>query len=185
MHQDTFRHKKINCVLTLPTFPRYSHGFSRLFILLYIHRQHLLNLDRPGSTGPNRSSTAIFRYNQGFIGSNRANPCHHRSEPWCYPSSSGLYRPNRGYTGGLHCARFIVETRMFPALSRFTTVFDSLPGYSRWLPVVLNILKQTRTWAGSIRIISVCQACPRTEPTSGHWERGFMLRLYQDRQSAD
>ena len=33
-----------------------------------------------------------------------------------------------------------VETRLLPASSRFTTVFDSLPGYSRWIPVVLNIL---------------------------------------------
>ena len=33
-----------------------------------------------------------------------------------------------------------VETRLLPASSRFTTVFDSLPGYSRWVPVVLNIL---------------------------------------------
>ena len=35
-----------------------------------------------------------------------------------------------------------VETRLLPASSRFITVFGSLPGYSRWVPVVLNILKQ-------------------------------------------
>ena len=31
-----------------------------------------------------------------------------------------------------------VEPRLLPASSRFITVFDSLPGYSRWVPVVLN-----------------------------------------------
>ena len=54
-----------------------------------------------------------------------------------------------------------VETRLLPASSRFTTVFDSLPGYSRWVPVVLNILKQPGTWAGSTRFIPDLQGCPR------------------------
>ena len=31
-----------------------------------------------------------------------------------------------------------VKTRLLPASSRFATVFDSLPGYSRCVPVVLN-----------------------------------------------
>ena len=38
-----------------------------------------------------------------------------------------------------------VETRLLPASSRFITVFDSLPGFSRCVPVVLNILKQPGT----------------------------------------
>ena len=54
-----------------------------------------------------------------------------------------------------------VETRLLPASSRFITVFDSLPGYSRWVPVVLNILKQPVTWAGSTRFIPDLQGCPR------------------------
>ena len=54
-----------------------------------------------------------------------------------------------------------VETRLLPASSRFITVFDSLPGYSRWVPVVLNILKQPGTWAGSTRFIPDLQGCPR------------------------
>ena len=49
---------------------------------------------------------------------------------------------------------------MFPASSQFTTVFDSLLGYSRWVPVVLNILKQPGTWAGSTRLIPDLQGCP-------------------------
>ena len=57
---------------------------------------------------------------------------------------------------GSGTARFItVETRMFPASSRFIKVFDSLPGYSRWVPVVYNILKQPGTWAGLTPFITV------------------------------
>ena len=55
-----------------------------------------------------------------------------------------------------------VETRLLPASSRFITVFDSLPGYSRWVPVALNILKQPGTWAGSTRLIPDLQGCPRS-----------------------
>ena len=103
-------------------------------------------------------------YKRGFTGSNRVNPCHHRREPWRYRSSSGLYRPNTGaYRGsplrtvyhggdkdvpGLRRYRpdaVPVLTRLLPASSRFTTVFDSLPGLSRFVPVVLNILKQPGT----------------------------------------
>ena len=54
-----------------------------------------------------------------------------------------------------------VETRLLPASSRFITVFDSIPGYSRWVPAVLNILKQPGTWAGSKRFIPDLQGCPR------------------------
>ena len=54
-----------------------------------------------------------------------------------------------------------VETRLLPASPRFTTVFDSPPGYSRWVPVVLNISKQPGTWAGSTRFIPDLQGCPR------------------------
>ena len=54
-----------------------------------------------------------------------------------------------------------VETRLLQASSRFTTVFDSIPGYSRWVPVVSNILKQPGTWAGSTRFIPDLQGCPR------------------------
>ena len=54
-----------------------------------------------------------------------------------------------------------VETRLLPASSRFITVFDSLPGYSRWVPVVLNTLKQPRTWAGSTRFNTVYPGSPR------------------------
>ena len=54
-----------------------------------------------------------------------------------------------------------VETRLLPASSRFITVFDSLPGYSRWVPVVLNILKQPGTWAGSTRFNTVHPGSPR------------------------
>ena len=57
----------------------------------------------------------------------------------------GLYRPisgaNRG--GCLQRARLItVEARTLRVSSRLTTVFDSIPGDSRWLPVVFNILEQ-------------------------------------------
>ena len=75
---------------------------------------------------------------------------------------------------GSGTTRFItVETRMFPdyasiaptpslpASPRLITVFDSLPGYSRWVPVVLNILKQPGTWAGLTRFIPDLQGCPR------------------------
>ena len=54
-----------------------------------------------------------------------------------------------------------VETRLLPASSRFITVFDSLPGYSRWVPVVLNILKQPGTWAGLTRFNTVHPGSPR------------------------
>ena len=54
-----------------------------------------------------------------------------------------------------------VETRLLPAASRFITVFDSLPGYSRWVPVVLNILKQPGTWAGLTRFNTVHPGSPR------------------------
>ena len=91
-----------------------------------------------------------------------------------------------------------VETRLLPAASRFITVFDSLPGYSRWVPVVLNILKQPGTWAGSTRFNTVHPGSPRlsTVPPRlwhgssrfipdhqtgmnrhlkpGQWERGFI-----------
>ena len=51
---------------------------------------------------------------------------------WGSPSLS------RGEGGRcLQCARFItVETQMLRLSSRLTKVFDSLPGDSRWLPVV-------------------------------------------------
>ena len=81
---------------------------------------------------------------------------------------------------GSGTARFItVETRMLPdcagiaptpsrwrhgcsrRLPGFITVFDSLPGYYRSVPVVLNILKQPGTWAGSTRFIPDLQGCPR------------------------
>ena len=92
-----------------------------------------------------------------------------------------------------------VETRLLPASSRFITVFDSLPGYSRWVPVVLNILKQPGTWAGSTRFNTVHPGSPRlsTVPPRlwhgssrsipdhqtgmnrhlkpGQWERGFKV----------
>ena len=48
-----------------------------------------------------------------------------------------------------------------PESSQFTTLFDSLPGYSRCVPVVLNILKQPEIWAGSTRYIPDRQGCPR------------------------
>ena len=54
-----------------------------------------------------------------------------------------------------------VETRLLPASSRFITVFDSLPGYSRWVPDVLNILKQPGTWAGLTRFNTVHPGSPR------------------------
>ena len=54
-----------------------------------------------------------------------------------------------------------VETRLLPASSRFITVFDSLLGYSRWVPVVLNILKQPGTWAGLTRFNKVHPGSPR------------------------
>ena len=90
-----------------------------------------------------------------------------------------------------------VETRLLPASSRFITVFDSLPGYSRWVPVVLNILKQPGTWAGLTRFNTANPGSPRlsTVPPRlwhgssrfipdhqtgvnrhfkpGQWERGF------------
>ena len=90
-----------------------------------------------------------------------------------------------------------VETRLLPASSRFITVFDSLPGYSRWVPVVLNILIQPGTWAGLTRFNTVHPGSPRlsTVPPRlwhgssrfipdhqtgvnrhlkpGQWERGF------------
>ena len=90
-----------------------------------------------------------------------------------------------------------VETRLLPASSRLITVFDSLPGYSRWVPVVLNILKQPGTWAGLTRFNTVHPGSPRlsTVPPRlwhgssrfipdhqtgvnrhlkpGQWERGF------------
>ena len=64
-----------------------------------------------------------------------------------------------------------VEKRLLPASSRFTTVFDSLPGYSRWVPVVSKTTEDMsrfntvhpgsprlstvppRLWHGSSRII--------------------------------
>ena len=114
---------------------------------------------------------------------------------------------------GSGTTRFItVETRMFPDYAgiapttsrwrhgcsrRLITVFDSLPGYSRWVPVVLNILKQPGTWAGLTRFNTVHPGSPRlsTVPPRlwhgssrfipdhqtgvnrhlkpGQWERGF------------
>ena len=94
-----------------------------------------------------------------------------------------------------------VETRLLPASSRFITVFDSLPGYSRWVPVVLNILKQPGTWAGLTRFNTVHPGSPRlsTVPPRlwhgssrfipdhqtgvnrhlkpGQWERGFKIEI--------
>ena len=93
-----------------------------------------------------------------------------------------------------------VETRLLPATSRFITVFDSLPGYYRWVPVVLNILKQPGTWAGLTRFNTVHPGSPRlsTVPPRlwhgssrfipdhqtgmnrhlkpGQWERGLKVR---------
>ena len=79
-------------------------------------------------------------------------------------------------------------TRLLPASSRFTTVFDILPGYSWWVPVVLNILKQSGTWAGSTRFIpdlhgaativtrfiSDHQTGMNRHRRPGQWERGLM-----------
>ena len=94
-----------------------------------------------------------------------------------------------------------VETRLLPASSRFITLFDSLPGCSRWVPVVLNILKQPGTWAGLTRFNTVHPGSPRlsTVPPRlwhgssrfipdhqtgvnrhlkpGQWERGFRFRV--------
>ena len=96
-----------------------------------------------------------------------------------------------------------VETRLLPASSRFTTVFDSLPDYSRWVPVVLNILQQPGTWAGSTRFNTVHPGSPRlsTVPPRlwhgsprfipdhqtgmnrhlkpGQWEWGFKVQFVQ------
>ena len=96
-----------------------------------------------------------------------------------------------------------VETRLLPASSRFFTVFDSLPGYSLWVPVVLNILKQPGTWAGLTRFNTVHPGSPRlsTVPPRlwhgsarfipdhqtgvnwhlkpGQWERGYKQNSFQ------
>ena len=56
----------MNCVLILPTLSRYSTNFSRLCILLYkLGGTCQTGTDR-GSTGPNHSSTTIFRLQTGL-----------------------------------------------------------------------------------------------------------------------
>ena len=75
-----------------------------------------------------------------------------------------------------------VETRLLPASFRFITVFDSLPGYSRWVPVVLNILKQPGTWAGSTRFNTVHPGSPRLSTVPPRLWHGSS-RLIPDHQT--
>ena len=91
-----------------------------------------------------------------------------------------------------------VETRLLPATSRFTTVFDSLPGYSRWVPVVLHF-KTTgdmsrfhtvhpgsprlskvplRLWHGSSRFIPDHQTGMNRHLKPGQWERGLSKQYW-------
>ena len=135
----------------------FSHYRYFSYHYIYICR-NVLNWDRPGSKGPNRSSTDIFGYKQGFTGSNFANTYHNRCEPWCYRSPMGLYQPNTWANQGWEClqrARFItVETRTLRESSRLNTIFVSLPGDSRWLPVVFNILEQPGN-----ELVEHCSSC--------------------------
>ena len=75
-----------------------------------------------------------------------------------------------------------VETRLLPAASRFITVFDSLPGYSRWVPVVLNILKQPGTWAGLTWFNTVHPGSPRLSTVPPRLWHGSS-RFIPDRQT--
>lgn len=99
MHWDTF-HKKLNCILTLTMLPRYSPVFSRLYILLYIHMQNLLNWADRASTVPNRSSNE-------FSGKNGALPAQTMTIPVTTGANRdatvlnlGLYRPITGANRG-------------------------------------------------------------------------------------
>ena len=109
--------------------------FSRLYILLYIHMQNLLNWADQASTVPNRSSNE-------FSGKNGALPAQTMTIPVTTGANRdatvlnlGLYRPITGANRGGGClqrARLItVETRTLRVSSRLTTVFASIPGDSR------------------------------------------------------
>ena len=138
-------HKGQDQVTFVEVYPGIAVFFSRLYILLYIHMQNLLNWADRASTVPNRSSNE-------FSGKNGALPAQTMTIPVTTGVNRdatvlnlGLYRPitgaNRG--GCLQRARLImVESWTLRVSSRLNTVFDSIPGDSRWLPVVFNILEQ-------------------------------------------
>ena len=110
--------------------PRNSPVFSRLYILLYIHMQNLLNGADWASTMPNQSSNK-------FSGKKGALPAQTMTIHVTTGANRdatvlnlGLYRPIKGANRGgcLQRARLItVETRTLRVSSRLTMVFDSIP----------------------------------------------------------
>ena len=129
-------HKGQDQVTFVEVYPGIALFFSRLYILLYIHMQNLLNWADRASTVPNRSSNE-------FLGKNGALPAQTMTIPVATGVNRdatilnlGLYRPitgaNRGGGGCLQHARLImVETWTLRVSSRLNTVFDSISGDSR------------------------------------------------------
>ena len=121
-------------VTFVEVYPGIALFFSRLYILLYIHMQNLLNWADRASTVPNRNSNE-------FSGKNGALPAQTMTIPVTTDVNRdatvlnlGLYRPITGANraGGLQRAWLImVETWTLWVSSRPNTVFHSIPGDSR------------------------------------------------------
>ena len=147
---------------------------SKQTLFLYIGSGAYTKLVKLGQTGALPGQTVVAPpfsgYKRGFTGSNVSIPVTtgaNRGATILYRGSTDL---TTGHTGGLHRTRFKdvpgmcryrpdgipVETRLLSSSSRFTKVFDSLPG------------KHFKTTGDMSRFIPDLQGCPRTAPQVVH-----------------
>ena len=80
--------------------PRYSPVFSRLYILLYIHIQNLLNWADRASTVPNRSSNEFSGKNGALPAQTMTIPVKTGANRDATVLNLGLYRPITGANRG-------------------------------------------------------------------------------------
>ena len=100
-------HKGQDQVTFVEVYPGIALFFSRLYILLYIHMQNLLNWADRASTVPNRRSNEFSGKNLGFTGSNHDNTCHNLTTPFTWGTltqrltiTSCIYFPRRCFFCG-------------------------------------------------------------------------------------